>query len=103
MSMLYERCVRLGYLCSLFLDTLEQLVKQLVPTLERLGEIPRSRRIPRGGRGLFTVVHGMQRCDERREKRFEELDKERFHGGEEIVDIGELQDALVRDLWKRGG
>ena len=44
----------------------------------------------------------MQRCDKRREKRLKELDKERFHGREEIVDVGELQDALVRDLWRGG-
>lgn len=45
----------------------------------------------------------MQRCHERGKKRFKELDKECFHGREEIFDIRELQDALVGDLCKGGG
>ena len=32
----------------------------------------------------------MQRSDERGEKGFKELNEERFHGREEIFDIGEL-------------
>ena len=82
--------VRLHYLCSLFFDTFEQLVKHLVPTFERLCEIPGERRILRSRGRLFAVVHGMQGCDERCEKGFKELDKERLHSREEIFDIGEL-------------
>lgn len=95
-----ERQTCFHYLCSLFFDTFQQLVEYLVPTVERLGEIPGGRWTARS-RSLFAGINGMQRGDKGSKKGFKELDKERFHSREEVIDIGELEDALVRDL-RRG-
>lgn len=82
------------YLSSLVLETREQLVEHVIPAIED------GRKIPRRG-GTAWVVDSMQGCNQCGQERFEEFDEEGLDGVQEIVDVGELEDALIGDLGER--
>lgn len=79
---------------DLVLQTSQDAIKSAVPFLEYFSKIPSGRL--EGGR--LDGVEGMEGSDKRSDDGFIVFDKEGFEGEQELIDVGELEDALICDL-----
>lgn len=79
---------------NLVLQTAQDAIKGAVPLFKYFGKIPSGR--PDSGR--LGRVEGMEGSDKSGNDRFIVLDKEGFESKQELVNVCELEDALVCNL-----
>jgi hypothetical protein len=94
-----EHCVKQeAYLGGFLLEASQKLVERQVPPLERLSKVP-GHGHSTAGTAYFARRGRMQGGDESGEERLEQLDEDSLERSHEIVDVGQLENALVCDLF----
>jgi hypothetical protein len=87
-----------AHLRSLVLQAFEQFVESDIPTFESLRKIPAGRLGYSIRKRNGAAVDGVERSYKRSNKRLEKFDKHRLECAQKVVNVCELEDALVCDL-----